>query len=84
MLRSSRWLSRYGWNKLSWEEKKRSGLISQGFYAQSEGIVDSKVTLEWTPAGPTTAEEAKAMKPKGPGPQAKSKVWKICTTDKYR
>ena len=66
----------YGWNKLSWEEKKRSGLISQGFYAQSEGIVDSKVTLEWTPAGPTTAEEAKAMKPKPPARKRKAKSGK--------
>ena len=63
----------YGWNKLTWEEKKRSGLISQGFYAQSEGIVDAKVTLEWTPAGPATAEQAKAMKPKPPARKRKAK-----------
>ena len=54
----------YGWNKLTWEEKKRSGLLSQGFYAKSDGLVKDGPVFEWTPAGPATAEQAAAMKPK--------------------
>ena len=71
-----------GWNKLTWEEKKRSGLISQGFYAKSEGLVQEGTytatvkkakTFEWTPAGPATAEQAAAMKPKAPSRKRKAK-----------
>ena len=62
-----------GWNKLTWEEKKRSGLISQGFYAQSEGLVKEGPVFEWTPAGPATAEQAAAMKPKAPARKRKAK-----------
>ena len=62
-----------GWNKLTWEEKKRSGIISQGFYAQSEGLVNEGPVFEWTPAGPATAEQAEAMKPKAPARKRKAK-----------
>ena len=69
----SSWLSNTAGTSCPGREEAQR-LISQGFYAQSEVIVDRHA--EWTPVGSTTAEEAKAMK-ETPGLQAK--VWKICT-----
>ena len=59
-----------GWDKLTWDERKRLGILKQqGLYSYTddlveEGPVSSASVLDWTPAGPATAEQAAAMKPK--------------------
>ena len=53
-----------GWNKLTWEEKKRAGILSSGFYADTPGEV-TEVTrvLDWTPEG-NVAPGAAVAEPK--------------------
>ena len=54
-----------GWNKLTWEEKKRAGMISSGFYADTPGEVTDVTTqvLDWTPEG-NVAPGAAVAEPK--------------------
>ena len=62
-----------GWNKLTWEEKKRSGLISQGFYAQSEGLVKERPSVRVDACWPRYCRASAAMKPKAPARKRKAK-----------
>ena len=43
---------------------------------RAKGLVNEGQVFEWTPAGPATAEQAKAMKPKPPARKRKAKSGK--------
>ena len=62
-----------GWNKLTWDEKKKLFSESRGLYRSTPGEVTEidlpgtevvTQTLEWTPEGNISAEEAAVVKPK--------------------
>ena len=65
-----------GWNQMTWEEKKRTGLLSSGFYVGEAGEVTdvtSDLLLEWTPDGVIPAADAAIAKPKDQPKKKRSK-----------
>ena len=68
-----------GWNELTWEEKKRAGVLTReesGFYKGDAGEVTdvtSDQLLEWTPDGVIPAKDAAIAKPKGKPKKKRSK-----------
>ena len=66
-----------GWNQLTWEEKKRAGLLEAGFYVGEAGEVTdvtSNQLLEWTPDGVIPAKDAAIAKPKDKPKKKRSKT----------
>jgi hypothetical protein len=69
-----------GWNELTWEEKKRAGLLTReetGFYVGEAGEVTdvtSDQLLEWTPDGVIPAKDAAIAKPKDKPKKKRSKT----------
>ena len=79
-----------GWNKLTWDEKKKLFSESRGLYRSTPGEVTEidlpgtevvTQTLEWTPEGNISAEEAAVVKPK---PEPKKRRKKSTTSTQVR
>ena len=80
-----------GWNKLTWDEKKQLFSESRGLYRSTPQGRSLKLicpaqrslrkTLEWTPEGNISAEEAAVVKPK---PEPKKRRKKSTTSTQVR